>query len=43
MNNYKDKFNNVIEEILYFSDNLNNNHSKLLFIIYSEYYELNNI
>ena len=40
--NYKLNFNNVLNELIYFSDNLNNNHSKLLFIIYAEYDELRN-
>ena len=41
--NYKDKFNNVINEIIYFSDDGNNTHKQLLFIIFNEYFELNMI
>lgn len=39
--NYKHNFNNVINEINYFSDDGNNTHKQLLFIIFSEYFELN--
>ncbi len=36
------KYNIVIEELEYFFDNNNNNHKNLLFIILSEYDEINN-